>query len=80
MMKQETEKVAQEYEKKDGCNHHWIIDSAGGPTSKAYCKLCGAKREFFNSFPNPTELKKNGNVLDLPELPPVDVDEQQNKS
>ena len=30
------------------CAHHWIIEAAGGPTSKGTCRLCGAEKQFFN--------------------------------
>lgn len=30
------------------CAHHWIIEPPTGPTSKGYCKLCGAEKEFDN--------------------------------
>ncbi|MDO8751199.1 MAG: hypothetical protein Q7K03_08665 [Dehalococcoidia bacterium] len=30
------------------CHHYWVIDSAGGPTSKGVCRLCGAQRQFKN--------------------------------
>lgn len=30
------------------CKHHWIIETATGPTSTGVCKLCGAVKEFQN--------------------------------
>ena len=30
------------------CCHHWVIESAEGPTSKGVCKYCGSEREFLN--------------------------------
>ena len=30
------------------CRHYWVIDSAGGPTSKGVCRVCGAQRQFKN--------------------------------
>ena len=30
------------------CSHHWLIESAKGPTSKGVCKYCGSEREFLN--------------------------------
>ncbi|MFH1140799.1 MAG: hypothetical protein V1724_03815 [Chloroflexota bacterium] len=30
------------------CRHYWVIDSAGGPTSKGVCRLCGVQRQFKN--------------------------------
>jgi len=35
--------------KEHRCRHHWLIESAQGPTSMGMCKLCGAQREFKNS-------------------------------
>jgi hypothetical protein len=32
------------------CNHHWVIDSAEGPTSRGRCKLCGTERSFSNLY------------------------------
>ena len=32
------------------CSHHWVIDSAEGPTSQGRCKLCGTKRSFSNLY------------------------------
>jgi len=36
-------------EAKDECQHHWVIDSARGPTSWGFCRRCAATREFANS-------------------------------
>jgi hypothetical protein len=33
------------------CRHHWIIDTARGPTSWGTCRRCAARREFRNSCP-----------------------------
>ena len=30
------------------CRHHWLLEPAGGPTSKGVCRICGAQREFKN--------------------------------
>ena len=30
------------------CSHHWVIEGAGGPTSKGMCRLCGAEKDFKN--------------------------------
>ena len=30
------------------CQHYWVIDSAGGPTSEGVCRLCGVQRQFKN--------------------------------
>jgi len=39
-------------EVKDKCRHHWVIEGARGPTSRGVCKLCGAEKEFHNSWPS----------------------------
>ena len=31
------------------CQHHWLIESPSGATSKGRCKRCGEEREFRNS-------------------------------
>lgn len=31
------------------CVHHWMVEPAGGPTSGARCRRCGAERSFFNN-------------------------------
>ena len=31
------------------CQHHWIIETPRGATSKGRCKRCGEEREFRNS-------------------------------
>ena len=44
------ERVAEERleESVSRCRHHWLIDVAGGPTSKGVCRLCGTERQFRN--------------------------------
>jgi len=32
------------------CQHHWLIETPQGTTSKGHCKKCDAKREFLNSL------------------------------
>ena len=32
------------------CPHHWIIETANGPSSKGVCQICGEDREFKNSI------------------------------
>lgn len=34
------------------CTHRWRIEPPAGPTSRGVCRLCGAEREFRNSFPD----------------------------
>jgi len=33
------------------CRHHWMIDTAHGPTSWGTCRRCATRREFRNSCP-----------------------------
>ena len=72
--------VFEEHLVKDECCHYWILEMANGPTSKGVCKFCGAEREFLNSLPDFTVLKRRTSVLELPELPDVEFDEEQNSS
>ena len=30
------------------CQHHWVIQSADGPTSPGMCRQCGETRDFKN--------------------------------
>ncbi len=32
------------------CRHYWLIESPQGATSQGVCKICGAVRQFRNSF------------------------------
>jgi len=40
------------------CVHWWIVESANGPSSWGTCKLCDARRLFYNSAP--TERRPTG--------------------
>lgn len=64
-------------EAKETCHHFWVIDSASGPTSKGRCKRCGATKDFFNSFPE-APVPSHGDVLDLPEMPELELDDRSN--
>lgn len=37
---------------KEQCHHHWVIESASGPTSRGVCRLCGTVKEFSNRLPD----------------------------
>jgi len=50
-MRYKLEDAPEEPVTRDKCRHYWIIESPKGPTSRGVCKLCGAEREFRNSFP-----------------------------
>lgn len=32
------------------CCHYWIIETPNGPSSRGYCKYCGAERDFRNTL------------------------------
>ncbi len=49
-MIQKVKEITEEPVAPDRCRHYWIIESAEGPISKGVCRLCGAEKEFFNSF------------------------------
>jgi hypothetical protein len=60
----------------DVCHHFWMIEVANGPTSKGTCKYCGAKKQFYNAFPDFNPMKRGNNPLALPKLPEVEVDKE----
>ena len=31
-----------------GCQHHWLIQAADGPTSPGFCRVCGETKDFKN--------------------------------
>ena len=35
--------------KEISCQHHWMIETGTGPTSKGIYQRCGAEKEFENS-------------------------------
>lgn len=59
------------------CRHHWIIESASGPTSGGVCKLCGDQRGFYNSWEDFLAGWQRTRLLELPELPPIELDRQE---
>lgn len=43
--------VAERVQENDSqCQHHWLIDTAGGPKSKGVCRICGAEQLFKNAL------------------------------
>lgn len=32
------------------CAHHWVFETGGSRVAVGVCRLCGAKREFRNSY------------------------------
>ncbi len=59
------------------CRHHWIIESASGPTSGGVCKLCGEKKGFYNSWEDFLTRWQHARPLDLPELPKIETSLQE---
>ena len=71
----------EEHVAEDECSHYWIIEAANGPRSSGVCKFCGVKKEFLNSIPQYSNVaKRHTNPLELPEMPDVEFDEEQNSS
>jgi hypothetical protein len=71
-LKEEPEKLAKE----SNCRHYWVIEDAGGPTSRGICKFCGAEKEFLNSWPDSRAKEQNNQVFELPNLLDVDSDSE----
>lgn len=64
----------------DECKHYWKIESSNNPTSIGVCKYCGAEKEFLNSLPDYTVIRRNSRVLGLPDLPESEVDGEKDDS
>ncbi len=64
---------------KEECHHFWVIDSAAGPTSKGRCKKCGVTKDFLNAFPE-AQASPRPSVLDLPEMPELELDDASTNS
>ena len=79
-MAQEVREITKEPVAPVGCRHYWVIESAEGPTSKGVCKLCGAEKEFFNSFYGTVQVERNPHPHELPRLPIIKLDEEHSKS
>jgi hypothetical protein len=62
------------------CRHHWVIDTAHGPTSKGKCKNCGAEKEFLNYAPGLWRGDDIATVLGLPHAPDIEPDQRQDTS
>lgn len=63
----------------EACKHYWVIESAHGPESRGICKYCGETRDFSNSLPDFSNVKNNkrrNNLLELPKIPDVDMDQE----
>jgi hypothetical protein len=62
------------------CRHFWVIEVADGPLSGGSCKYCGAKKEFYNAFPEFNPLRKGANPFNLPKLTEVEAEEKEEDS
>jgi hypothetical protein len=71
-LKEEPEKAAKE----SNCRHYWVIEDAGGPTSRGVCKFCGAEKEFLNSWPDSRVKEQNNRVFELPNLLDIESDSE----
>ena len=58
------------------CVHHWIIDSANGPTSEGRCKKCHVTKLFANSVWSTPDTWQIG---DLSRPSPYAQEMQENK-
>lgn len=34
---------------REACRHHWMIEPAAAPESRAHCSACGSERSFSNA-------------------------------
>ena len=75
-LKEEPEKPAKE----SNCRHYWVIEDAGGPTSRGVCKFCGAEKEFLNSWPDSRSKEQNTRLFELPNLLDVESDTESEDS
>lgn len=61
---------------KTECRHHWIIESAKGPTSRGVCKFCGVEEEFSNLLPEFALMGRDTRVFVFPDSPDIEPDEE----
>jgi len=74
-MRHKIKERTQDYVAENQCHHYWVIEVANGPKSRGVCRFCGETRDFFNSVPDFSVLKRHGSPLDLPEMPAVEMGE-----
>ena len=55
------------------CQHHWLIEPAGGPTSKGCCRLCGEERSFRNSLDSMGWERDMPVITDSPRTRPATI-------
>ena len=74
-MRHKIKEITENVVDKNQCHHYWEIEVANGPKSRGVCRICGESRDFFNSVPDFSTLKRNTNPLDLPQMADVELDE-----
>lgn len=74
-MKSKLKEAPRKSAKESKCRHYWVIEDASGPTSRGVCKLCGAEREFHNSWPASSFVGRDTHVLGFPDLLDVESEE-----
>ena len=79
-MKHKVEAAPEEPVARDKCRHYWIIESPNGPTSRGVCKLCGAEKEFQNSFPELLWERDRSLSFATSGLPDIEPDKERDDS
>jgi hypothetical protein len=70
------EKPVEKTEKKKTCCHHWIIEPALAATSEGRCKLCGARKTFYNVVEDTTPKSNLARLFEPEEPYEDDIEEQ----
>ena len=73
--KLKVEEKTKNYIASEQCHHYWIIEVANGPKSRGVCRYCGESRDFLNSMPDFSVLKRKTNPFGLPKMPDVELDD-----
>ncbi len=60
-------------EEQNLCQHHWLIEPAGGPTSRGCCRLCGEERFFRNSLDSTGWERDVSIITDSPRTRPAAI-------
>jgi len=59
----------EQFEDEAECHHYWVIESPNGPTSRGFCRFCGAERDFLNSPPEFTFARRGGDQAETRDSP-----------
>ena len=73
-MRYKLKEVSREPVSESKCRHCWKVESANGPTSRGVCKFCGAEKEFYNSLPDFTIVRRDTHVFEFPDSPDIEPD------